>query len=90
MKYIVTKREDTGKEEIFLFCTSINHDCMAEAISEIRSSTKGNWKKVRREPISAGFVKNNICYGESISLGLKSRREDNDLLYNYEHFNTYG
>ena len=73
MKYIVTEDSD-GKEEIFLFPRSINHDCMAEALKLIKNHTRRNWVKIRRDPISAGFVSHdNKCYGESESLGLKSR-----------------
>lgn len=78
MKYITTKDEE-GKEELFAFPSSINHDAMAEVLNHIKNQTHGNWKRVRRTPISAGFIIGNSCTGKSESLGLKSRPEDTIL-----------
>ena len=84
MKYIVTKQEEGELEEIFLFPRNVNHDCMAEALSSIRNQKHGSWKRIRREPISAGFVLDGKCFGESLSLRLQSRPElDTDLLNKY-------
>ena len=81
MKYITTEQE-SGKLEIFTFPDSVNHDCMAEVIRRMRNQTFGNWERIRRNPLSAGFVNaSGICLGESESLGLESRgHQDTDLL----------
>lgn len=80
MKYITTIDEE-GTEEVFTFPKSVNHDAMAEALGGIKNKTHGSWRRVRRTPISAGFVTFfGDCYGESVSLRLKSRPEDTDIL----------
>ncbi len=83
MKYIVTTQEN-GEEEIFIFPKSINHDCMAEAIQGIRNQSFGNWRRVSREPVSAGFIENGKCFGQSETLRLDSRDEDINLLQQIE------
>ena len=79
MKYIVTKDED-GKEDIFLFPKSIDHDVMAETLEGMRSATHGEWVREFRTPVSAGFIENGACIGGSETLGLSSRVGDTDLL----------
>jgi hypothetical protein len=79
MKYVTTRRTD-GKEEIFIFPRDVHHDCMAEALNRIRSQSWGDWHRVFREPIAAGFVEGGKCVGASETLGLKSRDEDTALL----------
>lgn len=79
MKYIVTRNEE-GKEEIFVFPKSVNHDCMAEVLGFIKNQTYGNWERVFRKPVSAGFTDGKTCYGESFSLGIESRPQDTELL----------
>jgi len=79
MKYIVTKQSD-GTEEIFLFPRKIDHDCMAEMLEHIRNQMHGDWKRVFREPVAAGFVEDGECFGKSETLNLKSRPEDSKLL----------
>lgn len=81
MKYITTLQV-SGKLEIFTFPDSVNHDCMAESIGRMRNQTFGNWERISRKPLSAGFVNaSGICLGESESLGLVSRGdEDTSLL----------
>lgn len=82
MKYIVTKNEE-GEEEIFLFPRSINHDCMAEVLGRIKDQTTGNWTRIFRNPVSAGFVENGRCHGRSETLKLEARPEDSDILNAY-------
>jgi len=82
MKYIVTVTPE-GKEEIFLFPRAVHHDCMAEVLGRIRNQSFDPWERVRRTPISAGFVEGGKCVGESESLGLASRPEDMALLKNW-------
>lgn len=86
MKYIVTKDEE-GREEIFIFPKSVNHDCMMEVLQRIRDQAHGRWQRVHREAISAGFVgldhdENNrlACYGRSETLHLASRGDQDSRL----------
>jgi hypothetical protein len=80
MKYICTKDEN-DKLEIFTFPRSIDHDAMAEALEGFRNKTYGNWERIYRKPISAGFVDvNGNCYDRSESLGLDSRKKEDTLL----------
>lgn len=79
MKYIVTK-DEKDKLEIFQFPDNVHHDCMAEAIYAIRNQKHGDWKRIYREPVSAGFVEGGKCVGESESLKLKSNPSDTKLL----------
>lgn len=83
MKYICTEDKE-GKEEIFTFPNSIDHDAMADALSRIKNQTWGQWERVRRMPISAGFVGvDGKCYGNSETLGLESRNDtDSKILEN--------
>jgi hypothetical protein len=73
MKYIVTVDERTGKEELFMFPKSINHDFFAEAVSRIKYGTEQNWERFRRSPIAAGFTDGTKCTGRSETLNLDSR-----------------
>jgi hypothetical protein len=79
MKYIVTE-DDNDVREIFIFPKSVNHDVMAENISRMRDKTYGEWKRVTRTPISAGFINEFGVYGKSETLGLVSCKSDNELL----------
>jgi len=82
MKYICMINED-NEFEIFTFPNSVNHDVMAESLEGMKNQTYGNWTRVLRTPISAGFVDAaGNCYGESESLGLESKEEDTALLAN--------
>ena len=55
MKYIVMRNE-TDEEEIFLFPRHIDHDCMAEVLGRIKNQSFGNWHRVFRQLVSAGFI----------------------------------
>lgn len=80
MKYIVTENLK-GEEEIFLFPDSVNHDCMAAEIRRLKNQFSGNWQRIRRNPIFAGFVTpSGKCTGKSESLGLESRPEADTAL----------
>lgn len=78
MKYIVTKNKD-GKEEMFTFPDSVNHNIMAEAIGHLKNQTHGDWKRIERKVVSAGFIEGGVCTGKSETLGLSSRTEDTAL-----------
>lgn len=80
MKYIVME-DERGNKDIFVFPRNINHDCMAEMLKGIKDQTRGNWERVFRKPVSAGFVNKSLtCYGSSESLGISSCPGDTDLL----------
>ncbi len=79
MKYIVTETE-SGHREIFIFPNEVNHDCMAEALYGIRNQTHGDWRRVRRKPVSAGFVTEGKCHGYSETLGLSAHASDTAML----------
>ena len=81
MKYIVTTTE-AGEEEIFIFPRAVYHNIMAEAVCHLKDRNHGNWKRVQRTPVAAGFVDNGVCNGRSESLGLRSRPIDSALLAN--------
>ena len=79
MKYIVTSN-DAGKQEIFIFPRSVNHDCFAESVSRIRDQSHGRWNRVHREPVAAGFTDGAKCYGRSETLNLDSRGRLDEML----------
>ena len=81
MKYIITK-SDLGSIEMFTFPSAVHHDIMAEAISRLKDQNHGDWRRVRRDPISAGFIFDGVCYGKSETLGLNSRSEDTAVFQN--------
>ena len=80
MKFIVMEG-DKGLE-LFTFPRTIDHDVMAEALSAMKNQTQDPWVRVFRMNVSAGFVdRKDRCYGESITLGLEAREdEDTQLL----------
>lgn len=81
MKYIVTKSEE-GVEEIFVFPSKVHHDAMMQSLVGIKNQTYGQWQRVFREPVSAGFIgSNGQCYGSSETLGLSSRPEEDTALW---------
>jgi hypothetical protein len=83
MKYIVTV-DETGTEDIFVFPKHIHHDAMAEMLEGIRNQTYGNWERIYRKPVAAGFINEKFeCYGSSESLGVVSRKQDTQLLLNF-------
>ena len=54
---------------------------MAESFEGIKNKTHGNWKRIYRVPVSAGFVDNDgNCFGKSESLSLESRKKEDTLL----------
>ncbi len=79
MKYIKTESEE-GVLEIFTFPNSIDHDAMVEAIARARNKTRGEWRRIARTPVSAGFVTAGKCHGRSETLKLSAAEEDTDLL----------
>jgi len=83
VKYIVTERE--GIEEMFVFPDTINHDCMAEVLNAIKNQRSGDWRRIRRTPISAGFISvDGECYGRSETLRLDSRGVTDSVLWDME------
>lgn len=85
MKFITTQTEQEVLE-IFLFPRSIDHDAMLESITLVRKQTTGNWVRIYRTAVSAGFVDASFrCYGESETLSLKASEEDTLLLKKQLH-----
>jgi hypothetical protein len=81
MKYLVAVVE--GKETIFVFPKTVDHDRMAEALQAIRFGSERNWRREIREGdvISAGFVDAGFnCHGRSETLDLDSRGEKDTTL----------
>jgi len=80
MKYICAINDD-GEQEIFIFPDTVNHDCFYEGVTALRNQTWGEWKRIFREVISAGFVDKDLkCYGESETLNVESRGEEDTKL----------
>lgn len=75
MKYVVTETDDFGKQ-IFIFPKIINHVDFADILNFVKINGERDYQK----PISAGFTNGISCYGESISLNLKSNARDSLLL----------
>jgi hypothetical protein len=80
VKYIVIVLE--GKELIFTFPRSVDHDRMAESIAAIRFGSDRNWSRKLREGevIAAGFIDSGFCHGHSETLGIQSRGEADTAL----------
>jgi hypothetical protein len=80
MCFITTETKE-GKKDVFVFPSDIDHVDMAEVLNNIKDKTHGMWTRIRRKPISAGFVDKDLnCYGRSNTLGLDSSSHDSDLL----------
>ena len=79
-KYIVVAID--GKESIFTFPKTVDHDRMYEAITAIRFGSGRNWERklLHGEAISAGFVDDGKCYGRSETLNIESRGDLDTLL----------
>jgi len=78
MKYVVVKIK--GKEEIFPFPRTINHDRFCEVLSFIKHGSDRDWSREYAQPVSAGFIDNGKCHGRSETLNLDSRGELDDIL----------
>lgn len=75
--------DDKGLTILVTFPVTIDHDVMAEALSRMKNQTCGQWERVHREVVSAGFVNELLeCHGESYSLGVPSDPNDTKLLRN--------
>lgn len=80
MKFITTA-DDDGVEQVFVFPRAIHHDTMAEVLGHIKNQTHGNWHRVFRYPVAAGFVDaHGQCHGKSETLNLSARPQDTALL----------
>ncbi|MNR53314.1 hypothetical protein D3C85_1733100 [compost metagenome] len=50
-------------------------------VARIKNQSGGNWERVRRTPIAAGFYDGKTCYGHSETLKLRSRgTKDEELI----------
>ena len=73
--------DQDGHETLIVFPKFLHHDCMAESLEGVRNQTYGNWERIFRRPVAAGFVDRGLkCYGNSETLGLKSRPEQDTKL----------
>lgn len=87
MKYIVMRVEDEDPKKMslevpFAFPTIIVHSCMAAQMAALLHMQYPTSAKIY--PISAGEFSSlgwNECHGESTSLKLKSRGEEDDQLF---------
>jgi hypothetical protein len=79
MKYIVTLNEN-DVEEIFIFPKSVNHDVFAQGVSRLKNQSHGNWIRIDRDVIAAGFTDGTICWGRSETLNLDSRGRLDEML----------
>lgn len=80
LKYICTK-DSVGRLEIFSFPKSIAHDAMAEVLVGIKNQTTGDWRRIHRTPVSAGFIsKDGVCFGRSFTLNLEAEEERDTTL----------
>lgn len=84
MKYLRIKKPDAilGDDVIVIFSEQISHDIMASCFSD--------------KIVSAGFVKldndvkfGNVCYGESVSLRLKSIPEEDTKLLQSQYWDDW-
>lgn len=84
MKYLRIKKPGAilGNDIIVIFSEQISHDIMASCFSD--------------EIVSAGFVKldndvksGNVCYGESVSLRLKSIPEEDTKLLQFQYWDSW-
>jgi len=84
MKYVCFINEDANIEEIFLFPKVVHHDCFSEDIDFMRNQSYGDWNRIARRPVSAGFVRfvggKVVCFGRSETLKLSSRPIDTEIL----------
>jgi len=81
MKYVCMTSAEYG-EEIFTFPIKVPHDVFAEALTDVRSQSFGNWERIHRRPVSAGFIsRNETCVGYSSSLRLDSRGDKDTEIY---------
>ena len=84
MKYLRIKKPGAilGNDIIVIFSEQISHDIMASCFSD--------------KIVSAGFVKlnndvksENVCYGESVSLRLKSIPEEDTKLLQFQYWDSW-
>lgn len=84
MKYIII---DNGLEELpFIFSDLVNHNDMERALQRLvhGDTVSAGFVVIKQDPVE-GTIEPTLqvsfgCYGESISLDLKSRPEDSDVL----------
>lgn len=79
-KYIVIQVDignDLLREDIFIFSNMIDHSHIVNYLHDMYAESYDQKIKI----VSAGFVSHAfICYGESVSLRLKSRGKDDKKL----------
>ena len=81
LKYVCMKDPETNEEMIFTCPLAMDHDAFTETLRDMRDKTHGNWSRIYRNPISAGFVNNRFeCFGRSETLNLGSRGSIDTIL----------
>lgn len=81
LKYIIVRNRDSGKEEVFLFPKSVNHDVFAKSVGRLKNQAQGQWRRITRDIVAAGFVSPSFkCYGGSDTLHMVSREQDTKIL----------
>ena len=81
-KYVVVTSDEFG-EQLFTFPKSVDHDAFADVLNYIKHNPGRNWKRVHKEPVSAGFTDGITCFGRSETLELDSRPVEDTALLNY-------
>jgi len=77
MKYICVTNK-FKKEEIFTFPSIVQHNNMLNSLDNLNYFKLNQKNKI----VSAGFIIDNECFGESVSLGVKSRSIDTEIWLN--------
>ena len=87
MRYVVitfATEQGPSPEEIYIFPNHIDHDRFAESLSTIRRTKPGrphsDWEREYAQVVSAGFTDGLRCWGESMTLGVKSRPDKDSSL----------
>lgn len=76
IKYIVIRQPD-GDELLFTFPAAVEHLSMFQSVKTMRVGPDGRWTRPYSwaECVGAGFIMDRQCYGESESIGIKSRSD---------------
>lgn len=77
-KYVVFSTLNEEVEFIVVFPNFINHDELAQGVR--KAYYRSNRENRIIAPVGAGFINDNLgCYGESLTLGIKSRERDTEV-----------
>lgn len=84
MKYVMFQCKSEGKPTLHLpvvFPEVLTHKDVAEAIEHVKCEPAGPFSSWWMWPkaVSAGFLRDNHCFGESESLKMKAHHEDTKI-----------